>query len=101
MVTAVDVTIVRPESDFHSYFLMTQLNMDEMLKVVGESVSGTSHKRISRANLVKVKIVIPCVEEQTQIGNYFQYLDVLINQHQQQITKLNNIKQACLNKMFV
>lgn len=41
------------------------------------------------------------IEEQTAIGNYFQKLDALINQHQQQITKLNNIKQACLSKMFV
>lgn len=41
------------------------------------------------------------LEEQTAIGNYFQKLDTLINQHQQQITKLTNIKQACLSKMFV
>ncbi|MEZ8374953.1 restriction endonuclease subunit S [Vibrio cyclitrophicus] len=41
------------------------------------------------------------IEEQTQIGNYFQKLDTLIEQYQQQITKLNNIKQACLSKMFV
>lgn len=44
---------------------------------------------------------LPNLEEQTAIGNYFQKLDTLINQHQQQITKLNNIKQACLNKMFI
>lgn len=41
------------------------------------------------------------IEEQTAIGNYFQKLDALINQHQQQITKLTNIKQAFLRKMFV
>lgn len=46
-------------------------------------------------------VVIPSTEEQIAIGNYFQKLDTLINQHQQQITKLNNIKQACLNKMFI
>ncbi|HDL7427194.1 TPA: restriction endonuclease subunit S [Yersinia enterocolitica] len=46
-------------------------------------------------------IKLPTREEQTAIGNYFQKLDALINQHQQQITKLNNIKQACLSKMFV
>lgn len=44
---------------------------------------------------------LPDFEEQIAIGNYFQKLDSLINQHQQQITKLNNIKQACLSKMFV
>lgn len=41
------------------------------------------------------------IKEQTAIGNYFQKLDALINQHQQQIAKLNNIKQACLSKMFI
>ncbi|MGX9539520.1 restriction endonuclease subunit S [Shewanella sp. A22] len=46
-------------------------------------------------------LYIPKKEEQIAIGNYFQKLDALINQHQQQITKLNNIKQACLSKMFV
>lgn len=46
-------------------------------------------------------LMTPSFEEQTAIGNYFQRLDALINQHQQQITKLNNIKQACLKKMFV
>ncbi|MEZ8863370.1 restriction endonuclease subunit S, partial [Vibrio sp. 10N.247.311.51] len=46
-------------------------------------------------------ISLPTREEQTAIGNYFQKLDTLINQHQQQITKLTNIKQACLSKMFV
>lgn len=46
-------------------------------------------------------IKMPTRKEQTAIGNYFQKLDTLINQHQQQITKLNNIKQACLSKMFV
>lgn len=46
-------------------------------------------------------IKLPKSEEQAAIGNYFQKLDALINQHQQQITKLTNIKQACLSKMFV
>lgn len=40
------------------------------------------------------------ISESNEIGSYFQKLDALINQHQQQITKLNNIKQACLSKMF-
>jgi len=54
------------------------------------------------SDIVKnLTITIPTNEEQTVIGNYFQNLDALINQHQQQITKLNNIKQACLSKMFV
>jgi type I restriction enzyme S subunit len=54
------------------------------------------------SDIVKRQFVaIPSNEEQQEIGIYFQKLDRLINQHQQQITKLNNIKQACLSKMFV
>ncbi|SFN53135.1 restriction endonuclease subunit S [Xenorhabdus japonica] len=39
--------------------------------------------------------------EQTKIGNYFYNLDRLIALQQQHINKLKNIKQACLEKMFV
>ncbi|MDI3245006.1 restriction endonuclease subunit S [Pseudoalteromonas agarivorans] len=54
------------------------------------------------SDIVKSQVVnIPSNEEQIVIGNYFQKLDSLINQHQQQVTKLKNIKQACLSKMFV
>ncbi len=54
------------------------------------------------SDIVKnLTVTIPTNEEQAAIGNYFQKLDALINQHQQQITKLNNIKQACLRKMFI
>ena len=63
--------------------------------------SGSTFLEISGKQLGRMIILIPNFEEQTAIGNYFQKLDMLIKQHQQQITKLNNIKQACLSKMFV
>jgi len=46
-------------------------------------------------------ISIPKSEEQTKIGNLFKQFDTLITQHQAQLKKLSNIKQACLEKMFV
>ncbi|MEZ8863371.1 restriction endonuclease subunit S, partial [Vibrio sp. 10N.247.311.51] len=63
--------------------------------------SGSTFLEISGKQLGRMKILIPCEKEQIAIGNYFQKLDTLIDQYQQQITKLNNIKQACLSKMFV
>lgn len=56
---------------------------------------------VSKADVEKFKFMSPKFAEQEAIGNYFQKLDALIKQHQQQIIKLNNIKQACLSKMFV
>ena len=101
MVTAVDVTVIRPDDGFNSTFLKTQLNTAIVLLKVSENVSGTSHKRISRSNLEKTKILAPNLDEQTKIGKIFKNLDTLLTQHQAQLKKLNNIKQACLEKMFV
>ena len=57
---------------------------------------------ISKTAIQNTCVVFPKnMEEQAVIGNYFQKLDALITQHQQQIIKLKNIKQACLSKMFV
>lgn len=61
------------------------------------AIGNIKGSALEEENLYVPKII----EEQIAIGNYFQKLDTLINQHQQQISKLNNIKQAFLSKMFV
>ncbi len=100
MVTAVDVTVIRPDDSFNSIFLKTKLNTNDVLRKVSENVSGTSHKRISRSNLEKTKLLAPALGEQTKIGNLFKQLDTLIAQHQQKHDKLLSLKKALLKKMF-
>jgi type I restriction enzyme S subunit len=102
MVTAVDVTIIRPNIlRFHSIFLMTQLNSTNILNSINENVSGTSHRRISRKNLEKTKLIIPNLDEQKVIGNYFKNINCLMDNNEIQIAKLQNIKKAFLAKMFI
>lgn len=84
---------------FSPYFLYSAGNQIKQFAL--NHASGSTFLEISGKQLGRMKIIIPCEKEQAAIGNYFQKLDSLINQHQQQITKLNHIKQACLNKMFV
>ncbi|MEY1238055.1 restriction endonuclease subunit S [Providencia manganoxydans] len=63
---------------------------------------SSSHANITVEDIRLITVNLPStIEEKNKIGKYFNQLDTLINQHQQQITKLNNIKQACLSKMFV
>ena len=50
---------------------------------------------------MEIKIPIPNIEEQIQIGEYFKQLDKLIVLHQRKVEKLQNIKKACLEKMFI
>ncbi|EJC6782320.1 restriction endonuclease subunit S [Vibrio parahaemolyticus] len=63
-------------------------------------LEGSTIKHLYNRNILETKIKMPSPKEQTQIGNYFQKLDNLINQHQQKHAKLRNIKKAMLEKMF-
>ena len=44
---------------------------------------------------------VPTVPEQSLIGALFAKLDSLITLHQRELEILKNLKQACLEKMFV
>ena len=52
------------------------------------------------SNVLFAFCFFPKEKEQTKIGNTFQKLDSLINQHQQKHDKLLNVKKALLEKMF-
>ncbi|WP_338552911.1 restriction endonuclease subunit S [Paenibacillus sp. KS-LC4] len=50
----------------------------------------------------KLDIMFPkAIKEQEKIGEYFSDLDNLINLHQRKLEKLQNLKEAFLNEMFV
>jgi len=91
---------LRPYYDAN--FLLNLVQRDSFVKNVLDNCTGTSYPAINASILAGLEVSYPEAEdEQTKIGNTFQKIDSLINQHHQQITKLNNIKQACLSKMFV
>nr|PMJ02047.1 hypothetical protein BCU34_11965 [Vibrio sp. 10N.286.45.E10] len=93
---------VRATLPFASKYLGYYLNSASYHDQLSSLMQGTKVLSISKTAIQNTLVVFPKnVEEQTAIGNYFQKLDTLINQHQQQITKLTNIKQACLSKMFI
>ncbi|MBS6746942.1 MAG: restriction endonuclease subunit S, partial [Bifidobacterium pseudocatenulatum] len=47
------------------------------------------------------EIAVPSLEEQRQIGGFFDRLDSLITLHQRKLELLRNIKKSMLDKMFV
>ncbi len=91
----------RPRQNFDNYYLAYMLRSFSFREKIIFLAQGISRYNISKKKVLDIKVRFPSFEEQAAIGSYFQNLDALINQHQQQITKLNNIKQACLSKMFV
>ncbi len=65
------------------------------------AVQGTSIKGITKEELLTKEVMIPCYEEQEKIGEYFSSLDNLITLHQRKVEKLQRMKKAMLEKMFV
>ncbi|MGI2011682.1 restriction endonuclease subunit S [Shewanella oncorhynchi] len=83
-------------------FLYQSLNTGVFLETMTTISHGGTIKHISLSEIGSYIVQVPKdLNEQAKIGAYLKKLDDLIERHQQQITKLNNIKQACLSKMFV
>ncbi len=72
-----------------------------LYSVVEWSCEGSTIKRLYNDNFLKTEVMLPQIEEQIKLGEYFSKLDHLITLHQRELEKLNNIKKSMLEKMFV
>lgn len=81
------------------YQLLFSNMIDDFSK---EHSNGSAMKNIPPfADLKAMIAMIPALDEQERIGAYFEQLDHLITLHQRQLEKLQTIKKALLDKMFV
>lgn len=62
---------------------------------------GTGQPLVKASELKVQKIYMPYKQERELIGKFLIYIDNLITLHQRKLEKLQNIKKACLEKMFV
>ena len=62
---------------------------------------GATINQITGYMFSKMEFKVPCLDEQKKIGEYFEKLDRLVTLHQRKLEKLQNIKKAFLEKMFV
>ena len=85
--------------DCNPYFIYS---MGSVIKEKTEGVaSGSTFLEISGKMLGNIEIAVPSKPEQDAIAEYFERLDDLITLHQRKLERLQNIKKACLEKMFV
>lgn len=93
---------IRPDYSFSSKYLGYYLNSSVYHNQLIPLMQGTKVLSISKTIIQQTLIIFPAdEEEQAKIGNLFQQINQLLIQHQKQLKKLKNIKQACLEKMFV
>lgn len=63
---------------------------------------GGGRAKLNAETMMKIEMPVPkSIDEQNKIGSYFQNLDKTITLHQTELEKLNHLKKACLEKMFV
>ena len=96
-----DLNIIFPASNIDSCFLALTISNGTPRKDLEKRAQGKTVVHIRNSDLETVTVRYPSMEEQKKIGTYFRQLDELIEQHGTQLTKLKQIKTACLEKMFV
>lgn len=88
-------------SDYLTVFFDTSLWHNYLALTAAEGARNHGLLNISADDFLAVPILLPCYAEQKAIGDYFRSLDSLLSAKRQKLVKLRNIKQACLDKMFV
>lgn len=80
------------------YQLLVKMDIDGFWKALS---CGSTFESLNTGNIKNAEVLIPDIDEQEKIGQYFTNLDHLITLHQRELEKLKNLKKACLEKMFV
>ena len=83
-----------------SDFLLRRLNHG-IRKQLAMAAEGTGQKVLAHSKFKNMTVSVPKIGEQQKIGTFFRQLDRLITLHQRKVASLQNIKKACLEKMFV
>lgn len=82
-------------------FLFQLLSTDDYHKDIVSTASGTTVKHSSVEKILGYETNIPSMSEQKKISAFFKQLDNTIALHQRKLEKLQNLKRAYLNEMFV
>lgn len=80
---------------------MYQTIQKDFLPYIKLNKTETAVPHLSLNDIRNFTIMVPSFNEQQKIGAYFNSLDKLINLHQRKLSKLQQIKQAMLSKLFV
>ena len=91
--------------DHDPEFMSIELNgadvENQLRRIVSSGARMDGLLNISFEEYTSVEVLFPERAEQERISSFFRSLDNLITLHQRELEKLRNIKQSCLEKMFV
>ena len=96
------VAFLRPNKTVSTQFLYTKIQTKEFQKELDNRKSTSAQPGIYLGDLESIPISFtPLKKEQNKIGKFFEALDQLVTLQQQKLDKLNDLKKAYLNELFV
>ncbi len=99
---AQNIVAFRANESYDSKFLYAMLSTEGNQYKAQRIVMGAVQPSIKVSQLVDVEyFVTENIVEQRKLGEYFLNLDHLITLHQRKLRKLQNLKKAMLEKMFI
>lgn len=93
---------MEPTKNIDGYFIKTLMQRPQSIESYKMNATGSllEKQRVQYPAFSEIQCILPDFKEQTRIGAFFKYLDHLITLQQQELDKLQNIKNALLDKMF-
>ena len=88
------------EKNFDLKFLCTLLGTDSMFNQYKSMAAGSTVNNLNKELVGGTKVLLPIMNEQVQIGQYFFELDNIITLHQRKYEKLLDVKKAFLEKLI-
>ena len=95
--------VFRPIVEYDLKFWKYAINNERLMqRVLSRSTkASTMMHDLVTDDFLNESFLVPTIEEQRKIGDYFSHLDHLITLHQRKLEKLKIIKKSFLEKMFV
>ena len=86
--------------NYNSQFIYTMLNAPEIRDKIIKQSQGNTQIYVNWTTVSQTDYLVPQIEEQIKIGEYFKSIDNLITLHQRKCEETKKLKKYMLQKMF-
>ena len=91
----------RPQDSFAPMYLGYYFNSDYFKKQLYPMIQGTKVSSISKSEIIKTKIIVPCLQEQTRIASIMSALDDRIDAAKHTTKDLIDLRSGLLQQLFI
>jgi len=94
------IAIIRLKNGINNQFIFQFLKTTSVLNFIKSDATIGAQPSLSLQQINNLNILIPSIQEQQKIGDFFKNLDHLIDLQQKKIARLKELKKGYLQKIF-